>query len=200
MDDIEITYVMELSTDSVYFIKDYWDPLTYAYKGNDARLLFSFTDSVSKILNLDREYEAFIARLKPGCYNTSTYISRCNISGPEMKMLTGRDPGNTKDEVLKYLNNQAWKYLSSDDDWVWHGYVDLFFGKKGKVKAVEFRTVGGFALESFWYSKRIQKLQKYVEQSVKQLDLSHLQPDSDFETRVSLRYDSANDVLEWGEW
>ena len=200
IDDIEIIYVMELSTNGAYFIKDYWDPLTYAYKGNDARLLLSFTDSVSNILDLDKKYEAFIADLQPGCYNTSTYILRCNISGPEMKMLTGRDPGNTKEEVLKYLNNQSWQYLSSDDDWIWHGYVDLSFGKNGKVKSVEFRTVGGYALESFWYSKRMQKLQSYVKKSIKKLYLAHLQPESDFETRVSLRYDSATDVLLWGEW
>ena len=101
------------------------------------------------------------------------------------------------DSLLAYLNQQDWSYLKAENDWEWHGDIIMLFKKNGFIKRVKSDFQSGYTHKDDIRLRTADKLKRQVRKSLKQVDLSHLNPPSEYKVNIVLNYTSASREVVW---
>ena len=101
------------------------------------------------------------------------------------------------DSLISYLNQQDWSYLKAKNDWGWHGDIIIIFNKKGFIKRVRSDFHSGYTHQDDIYLRTANRLKRQVRKTLKQRDLSHLEPPPEYTVNVALNYTSADREVVW---
>jgi hypothetical protein len=130
------------------------------------------------------------------------YLEVSNIrSADEEKLNSFKNGGQHEDLILdsliSYLNQQDWSYLKANNDWGWYGDIIIIFNKKGFVKRVRSDFHSGYTHQDDIYLRTADRLKRQVRKTLKQGDLSHLNPPPEYKVKIALKYTSANREVVW---
>ncbi len=200
IDSVKLLFIIECSSAGNYSFKEVWIPKAAEANQNEIMQAKQFADSCNELLDLSKKFDSFFADLPDACYVTSVHTFLCKNdekSNTTNEWLLSKQP---IDSMIVYLNEKDWGFMATKNDWVLFNHIIVFFNKKGKIKKVKYEIQSGTIYNDDLYSNSIKKLKKQVKRVLLNLDFSLFEPPESYIVKISLTFNSSDNLLIWGHW